>query len=235
MYKNPTLKFNLDKTFDYWTCNNFLDFTKKDDFTKSILFNHPKLNEFNDPNINVETSTKNYIDRYYLENNELIENSLNEAIKDWENIYNNFFKTANEYFQNMKGGLGVFPLYKYDCFLSIFNVNPRFIEKGEFQFFFKHEYSSNYICVHEMLHFAFYNYLKVNYPNEYKSREENYMWKLSEIVNDVILRDKEFVNITEIENPGIYAQSKNELAKYLGIWNDNKNIDTFLNIYFENN
>ena len=94
------------------------------------------------------------------------------------------------------GFLYPWPEGKYISYLSIFNCNPRFIETKEFQVSYKHPETTNYVCVHEMLLFIFYDYLKKNFSKEYKKLDSKYIWKLSEIFNDVVLRLPEFVSIT---------------------------------------
>jgi hypothetical protein len=83
-----------------------------------------------------------------------------------------------------------------------------------------------------MLHFIFYDYLGSEFSNEYKSRDEGYIWKLSEVFNDVVLRLPEFVELTGIKKPEIYAQTQRELKKNTRLWGETNNVEDFVKTYF---
>jgi hypothetical protein len=123
----------------------------------------------------------------------------------------------------------------YICYISIFNCNPRFIKEKEFQAFYKHNATTNYVCAHEMLHFIFYDYLDKNFKGKYKTLCESVIWKLSEVFNDVVLRLPEFVEITEQKNPGIYAQTNKELIKNQNLWKQTRNTKGFIEKYLTTN
>jgi hypothetical protein len=120
------------------------------------------------------------------------------------------------------------PNGNYACYISIFNCNPRFIKEKEFQAYFRHPSTINYVCVHEMLHFIFYDYLEKCFSDEYKSLGDKSVWKLSEIINDVVLRLPEFVALTGQKNPPIYAETSEELKKYANLWDVSGDIGKFI-------
>ena len=226
----PNLKFDLNINFDLWTAGNFLK--KADDlFTKAITDEHPELiDKQNDPKF-----INKYVQKKYGELNDALEKSRGGAEKDWKNVKKGYFETVETLFTSEGGQSFPWPKGEYICFMSIFNCNPRFIDKKEFQVYYKHVYGSNEVCMHEMLHFIFYAYIENEFPNEYKNRDKDYIWKLSEVFNDIILRLPEFVKLTGIKKPDIYAQTQKELEKNTKLWDESNGIKDFIHNYLKSN
>jgi len=218
----PNLKFSVDKDFDQWTCKEFLTYDPNDIFSNAILTDHEKLNMLKEvPRSKREGDFNRYIDQYYKDNLKELKKARESSEKEWKKVEIRFFNLINSLFdtKNTDGSKCVYmwPEGNYICAISIFNCNPRFIEDKDFQAYYRHPDGIVYICVHEMLHFAFYDYVKNNHNELFKNLGKDGMWKLSETFNDVILRSPDFVKITKVENPSIYAQSSEELKKYSGV------------------
>lgn len=230
----PQLKFQWDIEQDQWTSKEFLTFKEGDSFSASILKNHPKL-VFGKEVVSEsrEEFIKEYVKKYYMEHKWERLGFLKQAKDDWAKTENDFFEITDKLFsKNSKNGYN-WPKGNYICYLSIFNCNPRFIKKKEFQAYYKHLLGINFVCIHEMLHFIVYDYLEKNFSKQYKKYGEKAIWKLSEVFNDVILRTAEFVSLTKQKEPAVYAQSPEELVKYQKMWEKGKgNIDIFIKSYF---
>ena len=177
-----------------------------------------------------------YIEEYYKNHKKELDKAVEKAKNDWSKIENQFFELIDKLFSpDNENGLYVYqwPDGNYICYISIFNCNPRFIKEKEFQAFYKHNATTNYVCVHEMFHFIFYDYLEKNFSNEYKTFGESVIWKLSEIINDVVLRLPGFVVLTGQIDPAIYAQTEQELKKYMKMWKDSAEVADFVRNYFK--
>lgn len=232
----PNLQFSIDKGFDQWTCREFLTYDPKNIFSNSILRDHPKLDKFKEvPESERGKAFNRYVDQYYEGNLKELKGVSKNSEVDWQKIKMRFFNLIDSLFVTKNPTeskyIYTWPEGKYTCAISIFNCNPRFIEDKNFQAYFRHPGGITYICVHEMLHFALYDYVEKSHNKLFENLGKDEMWKLSEIFNDVILRTLDFVKITTVQRPGIYAQSEEELKKYSKMWEGSKNIDEFLDKY----
>ncbi|KKS07839.1 hypothetical protein A3K01_00895 [candidate division WWE3 bacterium RIFOXYD1_FULL_43_17] len=230
----PELKFKLDPDLDKWTGKEFLTFDETDMFSNSVLADHPELKKAGDLEKEAKSEFINkYVSDYYAGHGNELEEKITTSSKDWLEVSEQFYNLVNKIFSKVGGPEHDWPDGQYVCFLSIFNCNPRFIKQKFFQAFYKHPQTVNYVCMHEVLHFASYDYIEKNFPAEFAILGENGMWKLSEIFNDVILRQPEFVAITKQRDPPIYAQSREELEKYQAEWQENPNLELFIQNYLK--
>lgn len=206
---------------DKWTCNSSV-------FHNSVVRIHPELAEGE----NLELVARKYFnDNYVTDSYKTHQKELNDAVEkmrtEWLTIEESYFKAVDGLFNHP------WPEGKYICYLSIFNCNPRFIETKEFQAYYKHPETTNHVCAHEMLHFIFYDYVEKNFSLEYRGLGEKVIWKLSEIFNDVVLRLPEFAAITGQSNPGIYAETRQELDDAIKLWEETKSVKAFITKYLE--
>ncbi|HCH59346.1 MAG TPA: hypothetical protein DEV73_01875 [Candidatus Zambryskibacteria bacterium] len=134
--------------------------------------------------------------------------------KDWVLVENKFFSEVEKIFGKIK-----WPEGKYISYLSIFDINPRFLEDKTFQVFYRHILGSNYVIAHEMLHFIFFSYFENQEPELSKSLDEHTIWLLSEWFNDIVLDLPEFEGIGSGMMPG-YPEVK-DFSKRFGIINKN--------------
>ena len=77
-----------------------------------------------------------------------------------------------------------------------------------------------------MLHFLFYHILSVNFPSVDVNSEE--VWKLSEIFNILILKQHDFVEVTNDSNPSQYPDLLDLQNKLDPVWQETKNVNSFL-------
>jgi hypothetical protein len=237
MELRPELKFQVDTEYDQWTCREFLSFKEDDIFSNSILRDHPDLMKAKELDKEAKKSFINeYVAGYYTNYIDELNKAAEKAKNDWSKIENQFFEISNKVFGfNNENGAHMYPWPdgNYICYVSIFNCNPRFIKEKEFQAYYKHIATTNYVCAHEMLHFIFYDYVERNFNDEFKSLGENAIWKLSEIFNDVVLRLPEFIVLTGQKDPSIYAQTAKELEQNLNLWQKSNNVNSFIRSYLK--
>lgn len=230
---NPKLNFQLDMPFDQWTGNTFLSFESEDIFSNSVLRNHPKLAEVKTMDKDARKAFVNdYVATYYKDHEKEIADALDRMIKDWAAVSAKFYELVDKLFPENDGK------YKwldgtYTCYLSIFNCNPRFIKDKYFGAFYKHNETVNYVCMHELLHFAFYDYIERNFPEDYKTLGDDGMWKLSEIFNDIIFRQPDFVAVTGQPNPNFYAETKEELERFNKMYDPKSGAGVFIKMYLK--
>ena len=219
MNPGPRLKFQLNIEFDRWTCNN-------DVFHNSVIKDHPMLTESTDLEPEAKKAFNDrYVEKYYKTHKKDLEDAEEKMKDDWMTIESGYFEATDKLFNSR------WPEGRYICYPSIFNCNPRFIGTKEFQVFYKHPETTNYVCAHEMLHFIFYDYIEKHYNQKYKRLEEKVIWKLSEIFNDVVLRLPEFIAITGQKDPGIYAETRDELNDAIKLWENTKTVGAFVTKY----
>ena len=204
---------------DKWTCNSEV-------FRDSVVRTHPELAEGENLKPKAKKSLNdNYVSGYYKLHQKELSNAVERMRADWLTIEESYFKAVDRLFNHP------WPEGKYMCYLSIFNCNPRFIETKEFQAFYKHSATTNYVCAHELLHFMFYDYLEKKFSQKYKVPGEKATWKLSEIFNDVVLRLPEFVAITGQKDPAFYAETKEKLGGAIKFWKEAKSVKAFVTKY----
>lgn len=219
MKLTPKLKFELNIELDKWTCNS-------EAFHSSVVRVNPELAQGE----NLEPEAKkafrdNYVTGYYKLHQKELNNAVEKMRTDWLRVEESYFETVHGLFNHP------WPEGKYICYLSIFNCNPRFIETKDFQAFYKHPETTNYVCAHELLHFIFYDYLEKNFSQEYKGLGDKVIWKLSEIFNDVVLRLPKFVAITDQKDPAFYAETRQELDDAIKLWEETKSVKAFVTKY----
>ncbi len=139
------INIKLSKELDYEIYENFKNFrTAGVDFGLIIKNEHPEITVGN---------YKRYIDNFYFQNEELLKRSCNEVQALLDKKQEPFLKELNTLF-----GMN-FCNNQYTGFLSMFNCNPRFIESGTFQIFYKKSYAEQLeVIFHEIIHFAFFEY-----------------------------------------------------------------------------
>jgi len=217
----PRLKFDLNIELDKWACNSSM-------FYNSNIKDYPGLAKGKDLGSEAKTAYNNkFVDDFYTAHINEIKNAIKIMKRDWLRNEKKYFEATGRLFSNP------WPKGRYTCHLSIFNRNPRFIETKEFQAFYKHSATTNFVCAHEMLHFIFYDYVEKNFTEKPRNMEEKTIWKLSEIFNDVILRLPEFVAITGQKEPAFYAESEQELNDAIKLWEEVKTVKVFIAKYFK--
>ena len=224
----PTLKVKLNKELDKKVCLQFINFQKAGiDFGRGIITIHSGLREVKKFSGKSQSDfVSKYVDSFYEKNNQELENTRIFADEQWKAGVHNFFGVADKYFKKHP-----WPEGKYIGYLSIFNCNPRFLEDKTFQIFWKHPKSFISIAAHEMLHFLFYDYFLTKFSKEKFTNES--LWKLSEVANYLLLKEKEFIEITSDSQPDLYPDLLYLVYKLAPVWKRDKNIEKLTNYYLK--
>ena len=218
----PDIKFELNKKLDYEMAECFLNDGKTAgfDFKKEILDMHPELKPICDlPKEEQKERIIEYIDMFYDLHKEDLENSRTLFINKWSKVQEYFYNASDKIFDNLE-----WPEGKYISYISILPIGPRFLDNKTFQTCWM--WKDNLIgqVIHEMLHFQFYNLL--NKTNT--EADENKIWHLSEIFNDIIQREPEFVRIQGYIPKISYPDHEKEFDKHYKIWQETGNTFNFI-------
>lgn len=212
------IQIKLDKSLDEEIFTDFWDFN-----TGGINF-QKKITKFH-PDINLE-NYKEYIKDFYKTNEEL----LSENVKDLQNAVN---QTSDTFFFAVKD------LFKEDFSnkdyvgaISIFDCNPRFVDKKLFQIFYKRDTLGKLeVVYHEILHFVFFDFCNKYCKEIVKDRDVNNgsYWALSEILNVLILNRPEFQAILKQPELLFYPSLKSVFPEIEKLWNIyNEDIPVFV-------
>ncbi|MEK7619750.1 MAG: hypothetical protein AAB413_00730 [Patescibacteria group bacterium] len=127
-----------------------------------------------------------YTKRFYREHGEELEKARGDFERTWRRTSKTFFLLAKKLF-----GSGFPPPGTYTCSPSMWNCNTRDIPHKVFQIFYRNEHPVE-MMIHEMLHFAFYEYVYRRYPHLKHTKNTYRLWELSEAFNTVILNSPEW-------------------------------------------
>ncbi len=208
-YYLTMITIRLNKELDYEVFNDFKDFKVAGiDFSEKIKKDHPEIDGNN---------YQQYIDNFYLTNNDLLEKNIQE-INDYLNQNQQLF------FAELRKIFSLDFLGKeYTGYLSIFNCNPRYIEDQTFQVFYKKDLLGKAeVAFHESLHFAFFDYCG-QFIEETKDLSKNNgpLWELSEIFNVIILNLPQLQAIIRRPEQLFYPGLKEKLVKIQNLWDQN--------------
>ncbi|KKR52897.1 MAG: hypothetical protein UT91_C0037G0001 [Parcubacteria group bacterium GW2011_GWA2_40_23] len=219
----PTIIFSLNKKLDKKICLEFLSIKAGGiDFGKGIIKTHPKFSGILKNKQPVRGRIiDSFVNNYYQDHQKEIKTVLLRTTTNWEKIDQKFYEKVETIFEGYR-----WPKAPYAGFLSIFNINPRFLENKSFQFFYlKSKTEILNTIAHEMLHFMFYGFLEksiipINYPEET-------VWQLSELFNTLILSQDEFKKLGVGSNI-CYPELLKHLPKIKKLWFGRKNLKEFL-------
>jgi hypothetical protein len=224
---NIDMRFKLNKVLDK---NMALEFLNIDiagvDFSQGVIGPHLKLKGVkNKTKIERKAIINDYFDNFYNRYRKELLEKVEVFRKDWLCVKDKFTEQVDKIFKNPE-----LPKGKYIAYLSIINCNPRFLDEKTFQIFFKHKAGSNYIAMHELLHFFFYDYADKNYSKIFSKLDKNngIYWDLAEIFNAVILDLPEFITIHKNTNNNPYLAHKKHIKFMRRLWEDNLDIDIWI-------
>ncbi|MFH1956399.1 MAG: hypothetical protein ABIJ28_02015 [Patescibacteria group bacterium] len=172
----PKVKFSTNKNLDKHIAIEFLshNFRGGIDFSQCIFGSQP----------GIKNSISCYIDNFYKYHQKSFKKISYKFQKVWLEMASDFFNAADTVFSRHK-----WPKGKYIGYISIFNCGPRFLDDKTFQIFYRHDRNYAVFCVaHEMLHFIFYDYIEKKRKDVKNKLTEDQLWRISEIVNEVLLR-----------------------------------------------
>lgn len=177
MDKYPQITFLLNEDWDIVKIFNFLTRTDRkggDHFQEDILNQHPQLKDIHTLSESDQKSKiEAYVKNYYLKYHGQLENSLPLISEKWQNYSPFFFEVADKIFKNLKWRQG-----PYIGSPSISSPFPRSLEYRNFQFPF--DMPNNWLDTisHEMLHFIFYEYVRLRYTPQLSNIFEDQMNQL---------------------------------------------------------
>lgn len=227
----PKISFIINREADIKNAVNFItrDLKYSPQFVKWFLPKklHYLLNKKITPakrNQTIRECTK----KIYKTKAREIEYGANKTIKNWKIVESAYFVLVKKIFKNHP-----WPKGKYIAIASIYHMFPRDIKYKTFYFPFTHKISKyqNFVIAHEMLHFIFFDYLKVKYglseSSKLKNKKPEYIWQISEAFNNVIENWKPYYQILKIKGrpyPGvekIYQKMKKQ-------WSEKQDINWLL-------
>ncbi|MBU4480075.1 hypothetical protein KKG48_01355 [Patescibacteria group bacterium] len=203
----PKVKFQISVKKDIDT---LLAFTKDANFDGgenlnwAIFRKYPELKKYyNNNKITNQKELEKFIKEKYKKEKEMIEKNLEVYEKNWRKIENKFFDLSGEFFDEKYWTKG-----KYTAFPTIWGMFPRFLGDKTFQVPYKYRKKKyvNVVIAHEMLHFAFYEYISNKYP-KYKT-DSFLIWNTSEIFNEVVQNSPKWLKIFGVKTMGYPMHEK---------------------------
>lgn len=171
----PKIKFSLNKSLDKRMAMEFLGYNYRGgiNFAQSILGPHP----------GIKKSIFSYVDNFYKQHQSQLLKIAVDFQKFWNKKSGKFFTATNAIFNHHP-----WPKGKYIGYISIFSCGPRFLYNKTFQVFYRNDELNAVFCTaHENLHFLFYDYVEKKRGDIKKKLNDDKLWRVSEIVNEVLL------------------------------------------------
>ena len=219
----PELKIHINKDFDKEVCYSFLNHKQSGiDFAENIFEQHPELRIISKESVSKQkVFISEYFDSYYRTHEQELLHLQKDNSKQWKSIHTTFFDITAHYFSNHP-----WPKGNYTAYLSIINCNPRFLDTKVFQVFCDAKEGFIQIAMHEMLHFLFFDLLKQIAPEI--DPNSDFAWKISEVFNGLILSEKEYLQLSELETIKQYPELYPLQQKVLAIWQKEKKAKYFI-------
>lgn len=199
----PVVKFGLDIDLDIKKICEYLNRISSPgglDFRQIITEIYPELNE---AVALFEPQQTGWIETWvrsnYFKNRKKYQELVNQIEKVWDLYQGEFFEKTNKLFPNTS-----WPQGKYFGYLTICPPCPRYLEDKTFQLPIGPSEEWVKVITHEILHFLFFEYVRIRYlsdscsaiSNEMYQRMEGKLtvslWDLSEIFNLLVLTLKQF-------------------------------------------
>ncbi len=171
----PKVKFLLNKTLDKKMAREFLsrNFRGGINFSLCILGTHPRIKRL----------IFDYIDNFYKKYYSQLFKTASKFQKIWEKNSTAFFTATDVIFNHHP-----WPKGSYIAYISIFSCGPRFLEDKTFQVFYQNnKFQALHAIAHELLHFLFYDYIEKKRRDIKTKLNDEQLWRISEIVNEVLL------------------------------------------------
>lgn len=219
----PHVTFHLNKKLDKEMLFEFFVDGKKAgfDFKKEIISIHPDLDNISDQDKKLKSVLDRFVNNFYAINNNKLLAAKEKFQKIWDSIENKFFKEADNIFNNLD-----WPQGKYFGYISILPIGARFLNNKTFQSCWLWKKNIKSQVIHELLHFQFYNLVeKITGKNQ---EENEKVWKLSEIFNNILQKEDEFVKLQGYSPKISYPEHKNEYSQYLKVWRENPKAESFI-------
>lgn len=178
-----------------------------------------------------EKALRHFIYEVYRSKQTAMDFALIEHRKRWKKIAPRYFSLVDSLFGGRK-----WPCGKYIAFGTIWGMYPRFLKDKTFQIPFWHR-NPQYVSVviaHELLHFIFYNYFYTHYPKYRGSKDNFFVWHISEIFNTIIQNSPPWLHCFKFKSLG-YPEHKKIVIHLVGrtlyrhcAWNLNALVDEII-------
>lgn len=179
------------------------------DFGKKIRDDHPGITKEN---------YNKYIDDFYAKHINELESARRDTQLCFQDIKNVLFLELQKHFGQD------YSKEKYVCYLSIFNCNPRYLERKYFQVYYKRSRNMRKeVIAHELTHFAFYDFC-----HKIGIKDSNVLWELSEIFNVFFLNLPSIRSVIGTEEFLFYPKLKEKLEAIKLIWAEQLTPDKFI-------
>ncbi|MBU1557717.1 hypothetical protein KKC45_02040 [Patescibacteria group bacterium] len=205
----PKIKFKISVKKDIDTLLAFTrdaNFDGGENLNWAIFRKYPQLKKHYDNNkITNQKELEKFIKDKYKKEKEITEKNLSIYEKNWRKIESKFFKLSDELFEKKYWTKG-----KYTAFPTIWGMFPRFLEDKTFQVPYKYRKKKyvNVVIAHELLHFAFYEYIFDKYP-KYKADKYNFLiWNTSEIFNEITQNSPKWLKVFGVKTMGYPMHKK---------------------------
>jgi len=232
MLNYPKIKLKIDIKGDINNCINFIRSERKGIRNRFLFYFLP--DEFQyilSKGFSTEERNKiikEYTNHIYKIKRKEIKKGLEKAEKDWQRAEKEYFKLVDKIFKNYP-----WPKGNYRGIISIWHMFPRYIDHKIFFFPYNHRAPkfSNNVIAHEMLHFIFFDYLKKEYKlkegSKIKNKPDDYIWKVSEVFNNVIEDWKPYNKLFK-NKPNPYTGTEKMFSRMKKQWREKQDIDWLL-------
>lgn len=178
-------------------------------FGKIISRDHPKINKDN---------YISYITNFYSAHRGELARTLKETKKCFNDVGVILFSELEKYFGRD------YSRDNYVCYLSMFDCNPRYIDKKCFQVYYRRTYRMRKaVIAHELTHFAFYDFCY-----SLGLKDSNELWELSEIFNILFLNMPLIKKITGSEELLFYPELESKYKKIKKLWEKDLSAKEFI-------
>lgn len=223
--RHPHITFHLNEKLDKTIMLKFFINGKKAgfDFKKEIISLHPDTKKFDQLTSKgkLKLAVDNFVVNFYKMNKNKLINTKLKFQKIWNLVEDDFFKETDNIFDKLD-----WPGGKYIGYISILPIGARFLQDKTFQSCWLWKKNLKAQVIHELLHFQFYNLVeKITGKNQ---EENEKIWKLSEIFNDIVQRKDEFVKLQGYAPKIGYPEHKHEYNRYSKIWQKEMKARSFI-------
>ncbi|MDP3997790.1 MAG: hypothetical protein U1C49_01590 [Candidatus Andersenbacteria bacterium] len=222
--KYPIINFKFDQSLDQdvaWMFYNNQEFGGTHFWSERALVYHPVLQ-----NMDRVKGPKKFLNQYIADFYSSHANELkllgDDIVEGFQQVQDSYFSLVDKIFKGYP-----WPRKEFTGCFSIFDFCPRFLDWGGFQvsLFDKKEHQL-YVIFHEMVHFIFYDYAQINFPDTLgqMDTDEGKFWDLAEVFNVVVQSLDDFKRLQgKVDSMG-YPDHKSLILKGKNLWAKNPDV-----------
>ena len=206
---HPYILFRISAKKDFDTLFAFTQdakYSRGRNLDWATFSKYPHLKSQFDKNFRMKN--ENFLRRFVFETYHTKQIAMDRALINhktrWEKISPRYFSLIDSLFAGRK-----WPSGKYIAFGTIWGMYLRFLEDKTFQVPYWHR-TPRYVSVviaHELLHFMFYDYFYARYPKYRRSKDNFFVWHVSEIFNTVVQNSPAWLRCFKLKSHG-YPEHK---------------------------